>query len=489
MYQFSDDSLMLHNDLYQINMAESYWSDGIHERISVFDLYFRSMPFNSGYAVFNGLKRVIDFIEKFGFIDEDIQYLKSIGYKDDFLNYLKDLKFTGNIKSMQEGELCFGNEPLLRVEAPLIQAQLIETILLNIINFHTLIATKASRIRQIALNDTLMEFGTRRGQEIDAALWGARATFIGGFDSTSNVRAGKLFDIPVSGTHAHALVQTYGDEYTAFKKYAERHTNCVFLVDTFHTLKSGVPTAIKVAKELGDTINFIGIRLDSGDIAYLSKEARRMLDEAGFTDAKIIASNDLDEQTITSLKAQGAKVDAWGVGTKLITGFDQPALGAVYKLVSIETEDGVMSDRIKLSNNAEKVTTPGKKKVYRIINKKTGKAEGDYITLEGEDPNDEKPLKLFHPVHTYKMKFIKLFDAIDLHHSIFEKGELVYKLPTEREAQAYLTQSLDTLWEENKRYLNPQEYPVDLSTKCWENKHRRIFEVAERVKKMEDENE
>ena len=334
-----------------------------------------------------------------------------------------------------------------------------------------------------------MEFGTRRGQEIDAALWGARATFIGGFDSTSNVRAGKLFDIPVSGTHAHALVQTYGDEYTAFKKYAERHTNCVFLVDTFHTLKSGVPTAIKVAKELGDTINFIGIRLDSGDIAYLSKEARRMLDEAGFTDAKIIASNDLDEQTITSLKAQGAKVDAWGVGTKLITGFDQPALGAVYKLVSIETEDGVMSDRIKLSNNAEKVTTPGKKKVYRIINKKTGKAEGDYITLEGEDPNDEKPLKLFHPVHTYKMKFIKSFDAIDLHHSIFEKGELVYKLPTEREAQAYLTQSLDTLWEENKRYLNPQEYPVDLSTKCWENKHRRIFEVAERVKKMEDENE
>ena len=489
MYQFKDDSLMLQNDLYQINMVESYWNDGIHERTAIFDLYFRSMPFNSGYAVFNGLKRVIDFIENFGFSDNDIEYLKTIGYKDDFLSYLKNLKFTGNIRSMQEGELCFGNEPLIRVEAPLIQAQLIETILLNIINFHTLIATKASRIRQIALNDTLMEFGTRRGQEIDAAVWGARAAFIGGFDSTSNVRAGKLFDIPVSGTHAHALVQTYGDEYTAFKKYAERHKNCVFLVDTFHTLKSGVPTAIKVAKELGDTINFIGIRLDSGDIAYLSKEARRMLDEAGFTEAKIIASNDLDEQTITSLKAQGAKVDAWGVGTKLITGYDQPALGAVYKLVAIETEDGTFSDRIKLSNNAEKVTTPGKKNVYRIINKKTGKAEGDYITLEGEDPSTEQPLKLFHPVHTYKMKFIKSFEAKDLHHTIFEAGKLVYQLPSEREAQAYLTESLGTLWEENKRYLNPQEYPVDLSTKCWENKHKRIFEVAERVKEMEEDHE
>ena len=281
---------------------------------------------------------------------------------------------------MEEGEVCFNNEPLVRVEAPLIQAQLIETILLNIVNFHTLIATKASRIKQVAPNDLLMEFGTRRAQEEDAALWGARAAIIGGFDSTSNVRAGKLFGIPVSGTHAHAFVQTYGDEYVAFKKYAERHKDCVFLVDTFHTLKSGVPTAIKVAQELGDKINFIGIRLDSGDIAYLSKEARKMLDEAGFTDAKIIASNDLDEETIMSLKAQGAKVDSWGVGTKLITGYDQPALGAVYKLVAVEDESGEYQDRIKLSNNAEKVTTPGKKNVYRIINKATGKAEGDYIT-------------------------------------------------------------------------------------------------------------
>lgn len=489
MYQLNDDSLMLQNDLYQINMAESYWNDNIHEKMAVFDLYFRKMPFNSGYAVFNGLTRVIDFIENFGFSPSDIEYLQSIGYQDDFLNYLKTLKFTGSIRAMQEGELCFGNEPLLRVEAPLIQAQLIETILLNIVNFHTLITTKASRIRQIASGDDLMEFGTRRAQEIDAALWGARAAYIGGFDSTSNVRAGKLFGIPVSGTHAHALVQTYGDEYIAFKKYAERHKNCVFLVDTFHTLKSGVPTAIKVAKELGDSINFVGIRLDSGDIAYLSKEARRMLDEAGFTDTKIIASNDLDEETITSLKAQGAKVDSWGVGTKLITGYDQPALGAVYKLVAIEDDNGNYSDRIKLSNNAEKVTTPGKKNVYRIINKKTGKAEGDYITLEHENPYQQSPLKMFHPVHTYKMKFIKSFDAIDLHRTIYDNGKLVYDMPTVAESRDYLARSLQFIWEENKRFLNPQEYPVDLSTECWDNKHKRIFEVAEHVKEMEEDND
>lgn len=304
---------------------------------------------------------------------------------------------------------------------------------------------------------------------------------IGGFDSTSNVRAGKLFGIPISGTHAHSMVQTYDDEYTAFKKYAERHKNCVFLVDTFHTLKSGVPNAIKVAKELGDKINFIGIRLDSGDIAYLSKEARRMLDEAGFTDAKIFASNDLDEQTITSLKAQGAKVTAWGVGTKLITAYDQPALGAVYKLVAIEEENGELSDRIKISNNAEKVTTPGKKNVYRIINTKTNKSEGDYITLEDEEPNKEERLKMFHPVHTYKMKYIKHFKAVDLHHDIFKDGKRVYTLPKIKEIREFAFNNLDILWEENKRYLNPEEYPVDLSKACWDNKNKKIFDVAERV--------
>ncbi|QRN92126.1 nicotinate phosphoribosyltransferase [Mammaliicoccus sciuri] len=481
MYKYEDDSLMLHTDLYQINMGETYWNDGIHERTAIFDLYFRSMPFNSGYAIFSGLERIVQFIEHFKFTESDIEYLREVGYQDDYLDYLKSLRFTGNIRAMKEGELCFNNEPLIRVEAPLIQAQLIETALLNIVNFQTLIATKASRIKQVVRDEIVMEFGTRRAQEMDAAIWGARAAMIGGFDSTSNVRAGKLFSIPISGTHAHSMVQTYDDEYTAFKKYAERHKNCVFLVDTFHTLKSGVPNAIKVAKELGDKINFIGIRLDSGDIAYLSKEARRMLDEAGFTEAKIFASNDLDEQTITSLKAQGAKVTAWGVGTKLITAYDQPALGAVYKLVAIEEENGELSDRNKISNNAEKVTTPGKKNVYRIINTKTNKSEGDYITLEDEEPNKEERLKMFHPVHTYKMKYIKHFKAVDLHHDIFKDGKRVYTLPEIKEIREFAFNNLDILWEENKRYLNPEEYPVDLSKACWDNKNKKIFDVAERV--------
>ncbi|MBM6629911.1 nicotinate phosphoribosyltransferase [Mammaliicoccus vitulinus] len=481
MYKYEDDSLMLHTDLYQINMGETYWNDGIHERTAIFDLYFRSMPFNSGYAIFSGLERIVQFIENFKFTDTDIEYLREVGYQGDYLDYLKALRFTGNIRGMKEGELCFNNEPLIRVEAPLIQAQLVETALLNIVNFQTLIATKASRIKQVVRDEIVMEFGTRRAQEMDAAIWGARAAVIGGFDSTSNVRAGKLFGIPISGTHAHSMVQTYDDEYLAFKKYAERHKNCVFLVDTFHTLKSGVPNAIRVAKELGDKINFVGIRLDSGDIAYLSKEARRMLDEAGLEDAKIFASNDLDEETITSLKAQGAKVTAWGVGTKLITAYDQPALGAVYKLVAIEDENGELSDRIKISNNAEKVTTPGKKNVYRIINTKTNKSEGDYITLENEKPNEEERLKMFHPVHTYKMKYIKNFKAVDLHHDIFTNGKLVYTLPGINDIKQFAFDNLDILWEENKRYLNPEEYPVDLSKACWDNKNKKIFEVAERV--------
>ncbi len=485
MFLKEDDSLMLHTDLYQINMGETYWFDGIHENTAVFDVYFRSMPFESGYAVFAGLERIIEYIKRFKFSETDIEYLREQGYQEDYLAYLKDLRFTGNIRSMQEGEICFNNEPLIRVEAPLIQAQLIETAVLNIVNFQTLIATKASRIKQVVQDEILMEFGTRRAQEMDAAIWGARAAYIAGFDSTSNVRAGKLFGIPISGTHAHAMVQAYDDEYVAFKKYAERHKNCVFLVDTFHTLKSGVPNAIRVAKELGDQINFVGIRLDSGDLSYLSKEARKMLDDAGFPDAKIFASNDLDEETIISLKQQGSKVTAWGIGTKLITAYDQPALGAVYKLVAIADETGELQDRIKISNNAEKVTTPGKKKVYRIINNKTGKSEGDYITLEHEDPSVESELNMFHPIFTYKKKRVKDFTAKDLHVDIFTDGELVYKTPQLADIAAFHLDNLELIWEETKRYLNPQEYPVDLSTACWNNKNDKIHEVSNKVEDVE----
>ncbi|WP_453996554.1 nicotinate phosphoribosyltransferase [Bacillus nitroreducens] len=479
-----DDSFALHTDLYQINMAEIYWREGVHNRKAVFEVNFRKLPFGNGYAVFAGLERIIHLLENFSFSDTDIEYLREEGYADDFLNYLKELRFTGTLRSVLEGEVVFANEPLLRIEGPICEVALLETPILNIINYQTLIATKASRIKQVVGDQIAMEFGTRRAQEMDAAIWGTRAAYIAGFDSTSNVRAGKLFNIPISGTHAHSLVQAYRDEYEAFKHYADTHRDCVFLVDTYDTLKSGVPNAIKVAKEKGDTINFIGIRLDSGDLSYLSKEARKMLDEAGFKDAKIVASNDLDENTIINLKSQGAKIDSWGIGTKLITAYDQPALGAVYKLVSIEDKNGNMVDTIKISANPEKVSTPGLKRVYRIINKTSGKSEGDYITLEHEDPQNEERIKMFHPVHTFISKFVTNFEARELQHTIFENGKRVYEIPTLQEIRSFLKDNLELLWDEYKRTTMPEEYPVDLSQACWDNKMKRIAEVRESVEEM-----
>jgi len=482
---YADDSLALHTDLYQINMAESYWADGIHNRKAVFELYFRKLPFGNGYAIFAGLERMLEYLRDFRFSKSDIEYLREeVGYKEDFIDYIKNIRFTGDMYSMVEGELVFANEPIVRIEAPLVEAQLIETALLNIVNYQTLIATKASRIKQIVKDEMAMEFGTRRAHEMDAAIWGTRAAFIGGFASTSNVRAGKLFNIPVAGTHAHALVQAYKNDYDAFHAYAKRHRNCVFLVDTYNTLKSGVPTAIKVAKELGDKINFIGIRLDSGDIAFLSKEARRMLDEAGFPNAKIVVSNDLDEYTILNLKAQGARVDMWGIGTKVITAYDQPALGAVYKMVAIENDEGQLEDTIKISANAEKVSTPGLKNVYRIIDQKNGKAEGDYITMHDENPQSEERIKMFHPVHTFVSKFVTNFEAKNLHQHVINKGEIIYQNPTLVDMRNYAAENLELLWDEYKRAMNPEEYPVDLSQKCWDNKMRNIEEVREMVNRI-----
>lgn len=478
---YSDDSLALHTDKYQINMAQAYWQDNIHERKAVFEVYFRKIPFQNGYALFAGLERAIRYLSEFRFTESDLAYLKEEGYSEDYLAYLETVRFTGTVRSMREGELVFANEPIMRVEAKLAEAQLIETALLNIVNFQTLIATKASRIKQVIGDGISMEFGTRRAQELDAAIWGTRAAYLAGFEATSNVRAGKLFGIPTAGTHAHAMVQAYRDEYTAFRKYAESHKDCVFLVDTYDTLKSGVPTAIQVAKEFGDRIHFKGIRLDSGDLAYLSKEARRMLDEAGFPEAKIYASNDLDELTIMNLKAQGARIDVWGVGTKLITAYDQPALGAVYKLISIEDERGDMVDTIKISSNPEKISTPGRKRVYRIINKGNGKSEGDYIALEDEAPQQEERLKMFHPVHTHIAKFVTNFEARELHQVIFEEGKLVYDIPALEEIRQFAAGNLELLWDEYKRLLNPAEYPVDLSQACWDNKMKRIEEVRQKV--------
>lgn len=482
-----NDSLALHTDLYQINMAESYWEDQIHERRAVFDLYFRKIPFGNGYGVFAGLERIIQYLQEFHFTESDLAYLKELHYKSDFLDYLRTVRFTGTIRSMLEGELVFGNEPILRVEASLAEAQLIETALLNIVNYQTLIATKAARIKQVIPNEPALEFGSRRAHELDAAIWGTRAAYIGGFAATSNVRAGKYFGLPVAGTHAHAFVQAYQDDYTAFHKYARRHKDCVFLVDTYDTLKSGVPNAIKVAQELGDQINFVGIRLDSGDLAYLSKKARKMLDQAGFTEAKIYASGDLDEYTIMNLKSQGARIDSWGIGTKLITAYDQPALGAVYKMVSIEDENGHMQDTIKISGNPEKVTTPGIKRIYRIINKANGHAEGDYIALEHENPESEKRLKMFHPIHTYLFKFVTNFEARELHQDIFVDGKLVYESPSITSIQSYVHENLNLLWEEYRRMLNPAEYPVDLSQQCWDNKMHIIDSVKNKVNGTSDE--
>lgn len=485
--KYADDSFMLHTDLYQINMVQTYWKDAVHQRKAVFELYFRKLPFGNGYAIFAGLKKVMEFIDNFGFSQSDIEYLREEGnYPEEFLHYLQNLKFTGTIRGMREGELVFANEPILRIEAPLAEAQLIETPLLNIVNYQTLIATKASRIKEVTGEDIVMEFGTRRAHEFDAAIWGTRAAYIGGFSATSNVRAGKLFGIPVSGTHAHAMIQTYRDEYTAFKKYAAAHKDCVFLVDTYDTLRSGVPNAIKVAKELGDQINFIGIRLDSGDLAYLSKVARKMLDDAGFKETKIMASNDLDEYTIMHLKSQGAKIDAWGIGTKLITAYDQAALGGVYKLVSIENENGEMVDTIKISANPEKVTTPGRKRVYRIVNNENGHAEGDYIALDEENIQQTERLKMFHPVHTYISKFVTNFTAIELHESIVENGKVVFEEPTIQETQAYAKKNLKLLWCEYKRTMNPEEYPVDLSQACWDHKRAIIHDIKEKISKKMD---
>lgn len=476
---YKDDSLTLHTDLYQINMMQVYFNKGIHNKKAVFEAYFRKVPFENGYVVFAGLERIVRYLENLSFSDSDLSYLEELGYPEEFLDYLKNLKMELTVKSAKEGDLVFANEPLVQIEGPLAQCQLVETAILNIINYQTLVATKAARIRSVIEDEPLLEFGTRRAQEMDAAIWGTRAAIIGGANATSNVRAGKIFNIPVSGTHAHALVQTYGDDYQAFKAYAETHKDCVFLVDTYDTLRVGVPNAIRVAKEMGEKINFLGVRLDSGDLAYLSKKVRQQLDDAGFPNAKIYASNDLDENTILNLKMQKAKIDVWGVGTKLITAYDQPALGAVYKIVSIETDAGSMRDTIKLSNNAEKVSTPGKKQVWRITSRAKGKSEGDYITFADTDVTQLDEIDMFHPTYTYINKTVRDFDAVPLLVDIFDKGKLVYQLPSLQEIQEYGRKEFDQLWDEYKRVLNPQDYPVDLARDVWQNK----MDLIDRIRK------
>lgn len=469
----SDHNLTLHTDKYQINMIYAHWKLNRHEHIRVFDAYFRKVPFGNGYAVFGGLERIVHYINGLRFSEEDIAYLKEQPeqYDESFLQELKHFRFTGNLYAVEEGTIVFPNEPIVRVEGRIFEAQLIETALLNFMNYQTLIATKASRIRRVAPNDTLFEFGTRRAQEADAAIWGARAAYIAGFDGTSNMESGKLFGIPSIGTHAHAWVMDFESELDAFMAYAEVHPdNTVLLVDTYDTLKSGVPNAIKVGKHLEEKGHRLkGIRLDSGDLTYLSVEARKMLDKAGLDYVKIVASNDLDENVIFNLKAQGAKIDAWGVGTQLITAADNPSLGGVYKLVA-KKEGNEYKPVIKLSANPEKMTTPGFKNVYRIINNTNQKAEGDYIAFVNEEVGAKDKIKLFDPIHTYLHKFVTNFQAIELLKPIFVNGEQTYDLPDLKTIRAHHQEQLSFFWDEYLRKLNPERYPVDLSEDVWNTK-------------------
>ncbi|MBM7568696.1 nicotinate phosphoribosyltransferase [Paenibacillus sacheonensis] len=474
------ENLTMHTDKYQINMMYAHWVQGSQNEQAVFEVYFRKLPFGNGYAVFAGLERVVRYMQSLRFGDEEIAFLREQeeGYTEAFLDALREFRFTGQLDAVPEGTVVFANEPLLRVTARIFEAQLIETAILNFVNYQTLIATKASRIKQVAGEDGLLEFGTRRAQEADAAVWGARAAYLAGFHATSNLRAGMLFGIPTKGTHAHAWVQGHDSEEEAFRKYAEALPDQVtLLVDTYDTLRSGVPNAIRIGKLLekqGKRMN--GIRLDSGDLAYLSQEARRMMDEAGLHYAGIVASNDLDEGIIFSLKGQGAKIDVWGVGTQLITSGDQPSLGGVYKLVARE-KDGELIPVIKISGNPEKVTTPGRKDIYRIVNRETGIAEGDYLTLAEEGPlNTEEPLRLFDPIHHYIQKVVQRYDALPLLTAVFRDGALVYELPTLEEARSYHRGQLALFWPQVLRKTNPAEYRVNLSDAAWELKMAMIAE-------------
>ena len=479
-------NLTLLTDLYQLTMGYGFFRQKKHEQEVVFDLFFRKNSLIS-YSLSAGLEQAVDYLLGWHFDEEDIAYLRSLHlFDEDFLEYLRNMKFTGDVYAVKEGTPVFPGEPILTVKAPLIQAQFAETALLNIINHQTLIATKSSKIcRATGGKGIVMEFGLRRAQAPDAGIYGARAAIIGGCSSTSNVLTGQMFNVPVAGTMAHSWVMGYESEYEAFKAYAEAYPeNCMLLVDTYDTLRSGVPNAIKVFKELREKgYKPKGIRLDSGDLAYLSKKARKMMDEAGFEEAMICVSGDLDERSITSLLQQGAKIDSWGVGTKLITSEDLPALGGVYKMSAIVEKDGTITPKIKLSDNTAKITNPAFKSLYRLFDKENGMAIADLITVKGEEVDESKPLTLFHPVETWKRHEVENFHAEKLLKKIIEKGKLVYDFPTLQEIQAYSKGELAKFWEEYLRLDVPQVYKVDLSDKLHTLKTDMIANIRKNTQK------
>lgn len=479
----SSSNLTLLTDLYQLTMMQGYFKAN-NKNTAIFDAFYRKNPCNGGYAIFAGLEQVIDYIENLHFDEDDINYLRGLGiFDEDFLEYLSNFHFTGDIYAFPEGTVMFPREPMIKVVAPIMEAQLVETAILNIVNHQSLIATKAARVCYAAQGDGVMEFGLRRAQGPDAGLYGARAAMIGGCKGTSNVLAGELFDVPVLGTHAHSWIMSFPDEYTAFKTYAELYPNaCTLLVDTYDTLRSGVPNAIRVFEELrekGIHPKSYGIRIDSGDLAYLSIEARRMLDEAGFEDAVISASNDLDEYLIESLKAQGAKINVWGVGTNLITSKDNPSFGGVYKLSAIADENGNFVPKIKKSENIEKVTNPGNKKVYRIYDNDTGKVKADLICLADEIYDVSEELTLFDPNAPWKKTTLPggSYTMRSLHVPVIKNGETVYKSPSVMEIRDYCNKEKKTLWDGCKRFAFAQLPRVDLSQKLYDIKVELLHKV------------
>ena len=479
-------NLTLLTDLYELTMMQGYFKNPTNQ-VVVFDAFYRKNPCEGGYAIAAGLEQIIEYVRHLHFAPDDIDYLRSLNIFDtDFLEYLRGFHFTGDIYAVPEGTVVFPREPLLKVIAPVMEAQLIETAILNLLNHQSLIATKASRVVYAAKGDGVMEFGLRRAQGPDAGLYGARAAMIGGCIGTSNVLTGQMFQVPVKGTHAHSWIISFPDEYTAFKTYAELYPNaCILLVDTYDVLNSGVPNAIRVfreMKEAGHEMKGYGIRIDSGDLAYLSKQAYKMLDEAGFGDAIISASSDLDEYLIESLKAQGAKINSWGVGTNLITCQDNPAFGGVYKLAAIKDKnDQDFVPKIKLSENVEKVTNPGNKTIYRIYDKATGKIRADLICLANETFDPEKDMIIFDPMATWKKTKIAggSYTLRELLVPVFQKGECVYTSPTVMEIKDICKKELDTLWDETRRFVNPQEVYVDLSDKLFKIKSELLEQMGQ----------
>lgn len=475
-------NLTMLSDFYEFTMANGYYENEMKDTLAVFDAFYRKNPDGGGYAIFAGLNDIISYIKNLHFADEDIEYFKNQGdFSEGFLEYLRNFKFTGDVYAFPEGSVMFPGEPIVTVKAPIIECSIIETYLLLSMNFNSLIATKTNRIVSSAGDRLVMEFGARRAQGADASITGARAAYIAGAPITSNTYSAKKYGFKASGTMAHSWIQAFDSEYEAFKTYAKMYPeNCILLIDTYDTLESGLVNAMKVFKEelLPKGLTG-GVRIDSGDLAYLSKEVRKRLDENGFEDFKIVASNSLDEFKIESLLSQGAKIDSFGIGERLITAKSDPVFGGVYKLVAIEKDEKLQA-KIKVSENVEKITTPGFKKVYRLYDTETGKAEADYIALRDEEIDDSEPLVIFDPLFTWKMKKMKNYKAREMQVPIFKDGDLVYDEPSLDEIASYRKEEVESLWDEVKRYDTPHNYYVDLSQKLWNLKQKLIIEAKSR---------